>query len=206
VPERLAHVDAIVMNGDGSPAPFGLHVFRMTMCGESFANLKKPQLLVPPSYFSGRDVHAVAAIGNPQRFFAHLKALGIAFTAHPFADHHAFTPADLAFGDAAVIIMTAKDGVKCERFANDRHWVLRVDASLDGDLTAAIMNKIGKPAYMDTKLLDILVCPICKGPLVYLKPRQELVCNPDRLAFPVRDGIPVMLEDEARKLTDNEKF
>lgn len=58
---------------------------------------------------------------------------------------------------------------------------------------------------MDTKLLDILVCPICKGPLVYLKPRQELLCKPDRLAFPVRDGIPVMLEDEARKLAPDEE-
>lgn len=57
---------------------------------------------------------------------------------------------------------------------------------------------------MDAKLLDILVCPLCKGPLVYAKPQQELICKADRLAFPVRDGIPVMLEDEARKLTPEE--
>lgn len=53
---------------------------------------------------------------------------------------------------------------------------------------------------MDTRLLDILACPICKGPLQYSKPQQVLVCRADRLAFPVRDGIPVMLEDEARRL------
>lgn len=58
---------------------------------------------------------------------------------------------------------------------------------------------------MDTKLLDILVCPICKGPLVYLKDAQELVCKPDRLAYPIRDDIPVMLEDEARVLAADEK-
>ena len=58
---------------------------------------------------------------------------------------------------------------------------------------------------MDAKLLDILVCPICKGPLIYAKPRQELVCKPDRLAFPAREGIPVMLEDEARKLAPEEE-
>lgn len=58
---------------------------------------------------------------------------------------------------------------------------------------------------MDHKLLDILVCPICKGPLVYDKPRQELICKPDRLAFAVKDGIPVMLEDEARKLAPDEE-
>ena len=54
---------------------------------------------------------------------------------------------------------------------------------------------------MDNKLLDILACPLCKSPLVYDKAAQELICKADRLAFPVRDGIPVMLEDEARKLT-----
>lgn len=57
---------------------------------------------------------------------------------------------------------------------------------------------------MDTRLLELLVCPICKGPLVHWRPpqheRQELVCNADRLAFPVRDGIPIMLENEARNL------
>ena len=59
---------------------------------------------------------------------------------------------------------------------------------------------------MDPKLLDILVCPLCKGPLVYLKEAQELVCKADRLAFPIRDGIPVMLEDEARRLAETEEI
>lgn len=58
---------------------------------------------------------------------------------------------------------------------------------------------------MDRKLLDILVCPLCKGPLVFLKPRQELVCKGDRLAYPIRDGIPVMLEQEARELPAEEE-
>ena len=57
---------------------------------------------------------------------------------------------------------------------------------------------------MDSKLLDILVCPICKGPLIYLKSRQELICKADRLAYPIKDGIPVMLEDDARKLAADE--
>jgi len=55
---------------------------------------------------------------------------------------------------------------------------------------------------VDHRLLDILVCPICKGALDYDKAAQELICRPDRLAFPIRDGIPVMLEDEARKLPE----
>lgn len=57
---------------------------------------------------------------------------------------------------------------------------------------------------MDTKLLDILVCPITKGPLVYDKDKQELISRSARLAYPIRDGIPVMLEEEARTLTDAE--
>jgi uncharacterized protein YbaR (Trm112 family) len=53
---------------------------------------------------------------------------------------------------------------------------------------------------MDPKLLDILVCPICKGPLEHDRAAQELICHADKLAYPIKDGIPVMLEDEARKL------
>jgi len=57
---------------------------------------------------------------------------------------------------------------------------------------------------MDKRLLDILVCPICKGPLKYDKTKSELVCKADRLAYPIRDDIPVMLEDEARRLGEEE--
>ncbi len=58
---------------------------------------------------------------------------------------------------------------------------------------------------MDKNLLDILVCPVCKGPLFYDKAAQELICRVDRLAYPVRDGIPVMLEEEARELPADEE-
>ena len=58
---------------------------------------------------------------------------------------------------------------------------------------------------MDKKLLDILACPVCKGPLHYDKAKQELICKGDRLAYPIRDDIPVMLEDEARELAPDEE-
>ena len=57
---------------------------------------------------------------------------------------------------------------------------------------------------MDKKLLEILVCPICKGQLRFDKAKAELVCKVDRLAYPIRDDIPVMLEDEARRLGEEE--
>lgn len=59
---------------------------------------------------------------------------------------------------------------------------------------------------MDSKLLEILVCPVCKGALFYNKSAQELICKVDRLAYPVRDDIPVMLEDEARQLPADEEI
>ena len=58
---------------------------------------------------------------------------------------------------------------------------------------------------IDPRLLEILVCPLCKGPLLYRKEAGELVCRPDRLAFPIKDGIPVMLEEDARKLDPAEE-
>ena len=58
---------------------------------------------------------------------------------------------------------------------------------------------------MDPKLVEILVCPLCKGPLVFRREAGELVCKADRLAFAVKDGIPVMLEEEARTLDPNEE-
>ena len=58
---------------------------------------------------------------------------------------------------------------------------------------------------MDPKLLNILVCPSCKGPLLYKKAEKELICKADRLAYPIRDDIPIMLEDEARRLPAEEE-
>ena len=57
---------------------------------------------------------------------------------------------------------------------------------------------------MDSKLLDILACPLCKGPLAWHRDEAVLVCRAERLAYPVRDGIPVMLEEEARKLASDD--
>ena len=59
---------------------------------------------------------------------------------------------------------------------------------------------------IDPRLLEILVCPLCKGPLVYRREAGELVCRPDRLAYPIKDGIPVMLEEDARKLPPDEEI
>ncbi len=65
-------------------------------------------------------------------------------------------------------------------------------------------NNLIRILALDKKLLDILACPVCKGPLVYDQEQQELICKADRLAYPIRDDIPVMLEEEARQLPAEE--
>jgi tetraacyldisaccharide 4'-kinase len=99
----------------------------------------------PVESFAGARVHAVAGIGHPQRFFATLERLGLAVTPHAFPDHHAFTPVDLALPGAAPIVMTAKDAVKCRRFADARCWYLPVRSQIDAELTDCVEKLIRGP-------------------------------------------------------------
>lgn len=97
-------------------------------------------------------VHAVAAIGNPERFFASCRAHGWTVYQHAFPDHHAFDADDIEFGDALPVIMTEKDAVKCESFASEKHWYLPVDVKLDAELSnrlkkclAPLFTNVDKP-------------------------------------------------------------
>lgn len=83
--------------------------------------------------FAGQAVHAVAGIGHPERFFAGLAAAGVKEgRTHAFPDHHAFTAADLAFGDRLPVLMTAKDAVKCQPFAAPNWWRVEADVMFEG--------------------------------------------------------------------------
>jgi uncharacterized protein YbaR (Trm112 family) len=73
-----------------------------------------------------------------------------------------------------------------------------------GRASIPISSSMSQESSVDAKLLEILVCPVTKGPLIYDRQRQELISKSARLAYPVRDGIPVMLEEEARKLDPSE--
>jgi tetraacyldisaccharide 4'-kinase len=90
----------------------------------------------------GRCVHAVAAIGNPQRFFDSLRQAGIEVTGHAFPDHHAFVPADLDFGDDLPVLMTDKDAVKCRRFARLHWWRVPVRAILPETFLDELIRRI----------------------------------------------------------------
>lgn len=94
--------------------------------------------------FAGQKVHAVAGIGDPNRFFLHLAAAGIKVLPHPFPDHHAFAPRDLEFGDELPVMLTEKDAVKLRSAARPHWWVLPVSARLDpafGDWLAGKLDE-----------------------------------------------------------------
>ena len=107
-----------------------------------FYNLLDPGKQVTAEHFHGKKNHAVAGIGNPQRYFRYLESMGIAFTPHAFPDHHPYSAADLSFPDCDAILLTEKDAVKCASFADARYWVLRVDAQIDPALLEHILRKI----------------------------------------------------------------
>jgi len=92
--------------------------------------------------FSGQRMHAVAAIGNPQRFFDSLRVLDIEVIEHAFADHHQFAAADLAFADDLPVLMTDKDAVKCQRFAQPHWWRVPVHAELPPAFFDALVQRI----------------------------------------------------------------
>lgn len=142
---RLDTVDAVVINGNGGFAHPRALPMRMT--AGRFHNLLQPELSVQADHFSARPVHAIAGIGNPERFFAQLALMGIRFTPHAFPDHHPYSAADLAFAGEDIIVMTEKDAVKCRTFATARHWMLPIDAAPDsrlGELITARLAKTGR--------------------------------------------------------------
>ena len=193
-PERLLGATVVVHNGGAQALRAG--DVRMRVDGGSLRPVDGRDDAQPLASWRGREVHALAAIGNPERFFALLEAAGLRVHRHALPDHHALTARDLQTGDTLPLLMTEKDAVKCRGFARAGHWYLPVQARFDAADARRLLGRI----IMEARLLELLVCPLCKGPLIYDKSAQELVCRAERLAYPVRDGIPVMLEEEARQL------
>ena len=134
---RLESVPLRVSNGTPQPGELG-----MTLAPAGIYNLDNPDLRALPEQFSSMPVHAVAGIGNPERFFATLRGRGLTVIPHPFPDHHAFQAGDLDFGDKLPLILTEKDAVKCEHFAKTHYWVLAVDARPDARLGEQILQRL----------------------------------------------------------------
>jgi tetraacyldisaccharide 4'-kinase len=124
---RLRTVDAVIVNGEGAaalPALDAHRVFRVRMVHGLAYLIANPSLLRTLQSFAGERVHAIAGIGNPERFFGELRAAGLVVVGHAFPDHHDYGAEELNFGDGAAVLMTEKDAVKCAHLAGACHWAV----------------------------------------------------------------------------------
>ncbi|OHV13085.1 tetraacyldisaccharide 4'-kinase [Kushneria phosphatilytica] len=139
--DRLADVDAVITNGDlGVRVPASQ--YSMTLVPHAWRHLNDNVCYsIADRPFSGR-VHALAGIGNPARFFRTLERLEVDFEQHPFPDHYRFTAQDLRFADNRPVVMTAKDAVKCRRFANERCWALDIEARPEAELIEWLRQRL----------------------------------------------------------------
>jgi tetraacyldisaccharide 4'-kinase len=141
--QRLRAVDALVLNGEAVAPVAGVPTFRMRLAGARFHRLGDPSSICAPDELRGLRLHAVAGIGEPQRFFDHLAALGLRCAHHAFPDHYRYTAADLNFpGDA--ILTTEKDALKCAGLAAPPIWVLPVEAMIEPDLARFVLDILEK--------------------------------------------------------------
>ena len=136
-PSRLLSVDAVVAHESAE-----IKGYKMQLQGEALVRITDARDVRPAKSFAGQKVHAVAGIGDPQRFFLHLARFGMRPVPHPFPDHHLLRAEELDFGDAAPVVMTEKDAVKCRRLAKPNHWVFPVSASLDPAFERWLLEKL----------------------------------------------------------------
>jgi tetraacyldisaccharide 4'-kinase len=135
-PARLAAADAIVVNG-GRALLDGALSMRLEAKGALSLIGGASKAL---DEFAGRSVHAIAGIGNPERFFNMLRAHGIEVVGHPLPDHARLRAADVSFADQRPVLMTEKDAVKCQQIAGPHHWYVPVTASFDGGESNVLLD------------------------------------------------------------------
>jgi tetraacyldisaccharide 4'-kinase len=134
---RLKTVDVVVVNGARGEAGELSYVLQSTDALSLISNTSRPL-----KEFGMTPVHAVAGIGNPERFFRMLEGHGLQVMRHPFADHHAFQSEELKFTDDLPVLMTEKDAVKCSRFAGPEHWCVPVEAVMQPPQAQRLMGSV----------------------------------------------------------------
>jgi tetraacyldisaccharide 4'-kinase len=137
---RLAEGALLLCNGCENDAVPTASV--MQLASRQWRHLQSGRTQAVTKALPFSKVHAVAGIGNPQRFFNTLESLDLTIESHAFPDHHAFTPDELAFNDELPIVMTSKDAIKCQAWANPRIWVLDVQAQLPDDFIEALIHRL----------------------------------------------------------------
>ena len=142
--DRLDRVSAVVVNGgDWRPDNRTQDTFRATMQAQHVSRLTGTVQRTLVS-FRGKSVHAVAAIGHPERFFRMLEAAGLKVIAHPLPDHASIDAADLQFDDSRPVLVTEKDAVKCERIAHDDVWSVPVKLSFEPEASDGLLTLVAK--------------------------------------------------------------
>ena len=136
---RLESVDFKVVNG----TPYEDKEIAMQLVGDQAVNLVNGQHK-PLAEFRDVECHAVAGIGNPERFFSLLAQAGLSCKTHSFPDHYPFQPGDIVFNDDAPVLMTEKDAVKCNAFAGQQHWAVPVTAELSPGFSEQLLNLLGE--------------------------------------------------------------
>lgn len=124
--ERLGSVDFVVVNGE----KYADHEFAMCFVGEAAINLKTGEQKSLRTFQHFKS-HALAGIGNPDRFFKMLETAGLSCTTHSFPDHFRYAAQDIYFEDGNPVLMTEKDAVKCSQFAGFNHWYVPINAELE---------------------------------------------------------------------------
>lgn len=137
LPERAALCDFRIVNGGNS----GFGEWPMKLIADQALPLGGGRAR-PLGSFAGQRVHAVAGIGDPERFFGMLRDSGIAVVPHAFADHHRYTAADFEFGSRLPVLMTEKDAVKCTALATDAHFSVPVRAELPEAFWVSLMDRL----------------------------------------------------------------
>jgi len=138
--ERLQDVDFVVCNG-GEPEEGEI---LMRLEGAFAINMQTKERKSLAEFKAQEAIHALAGIGNPQRFFGLLAQVGIECATHSFPDHYAYVAKDIQFKNAQVILMTEKDAVKCGAFATDKHWYVPVQAKLESGFTSKLITLLRK--------------------------------------------------------------
>jgi len=136
---RKDKVDFVITNGMASR-----NEYSMRYQGETLVNLKNNEQTRALSELVGRDVHVLAGIGNPERFFEQMRRKGLQVIEHPFPDHHFFSAKDLTFSDDSPVLMTEKDAVKCQRYAGENMWYLPIEIEMNNDFDVQLLNLLEK--------------------------------------------------------------
>jgi tetraacyldisaccharide 4'-kinase len=136
--QRLKSVDFVVANGNAMPGEWVMG----TQLGPMAHRVNNNDITQVIEAWQGQTVHAVAGVGNPERFFSALRAKGMNVIAHPFPDHYVFKNEDIAFNDDLIVVMTEKDAVKCRTFASNRVFCIPLEVKLQDEFKELLLRKI----------------------------------------------------------------